>query len=344
MNPGNRAQIGKQGIEVTRMGLGGAGYANLFRATTDAEAVATVAAAYDAGIRYFDTAPLYGMGLSERRLGMGLAAYDRGDVVISSKVGRMLVPRDPTQSFKSIFTDVPDLESVFDFSRDAVHRSIEQSLLRLQTDRLDIVLVHDPDASATNVPGADPYSMSHFDEVMEQTYPALDELRRAGTIGAIGIGINQWQMLRDFAKAGDWDCFLMAGHYTLLEQEALEGLFPLCTEKGVRIILGGPYNSGILATGSVEGAKYNYMDAPEDLLDRVRQIEAVCGRHSVPLQAAALQFPLGHPVVAAVIPGARTADEVRANVGFLQADITNAFWEDLQSEGLLNSEAPIPSA
>jgi D-threo-aldose 1-dehydrogenase len=343
MNPNEKAGIGKQGLEVTRMGVGGTGFGNLYRPTSDTDSKATIEAAYEAGIRYFDTAPLYGLGLSEKRVGEGLSAYDRDEVVISSKVGRLLLPRDPDEPFVGIYTEVPELKPIFDFSRDGVRSSIEQSLERLKTDRLDIVLVHDPDESVTNQPGADPYSKSHFDEVMNETYPALDELRSKGTVKAIGLGMNQWQMLRDFANAGDWDCFLLAGRYTLLEQDALLELLPLCVEKGVRIIVGGPYNSGILATGAVEGATYNYSEASPETLERVRTIEGLCARHSVPLQAAALQFPLAHPAIATIIPGARSAKELTSNVGFLKTVIPPGFWEELQDTGLVDAEAPLPS-
>lgn len=342
MDPAARASIGTRGFQVTQMGVGGTGFGNLYRATSDDDARATIAAAYDAGIRYFDTAPLYGLGLSERRLGEGLAAYDRDSLAISTKVGRMLVPRPPDEPLEGIYADVPDLKPVYDFSADGVRRSLVASLERLQTDRVDIVLVHDPDESVSNEPGADLYARSHFDEVMEHTYPVLHDMRSEGTVGAIGLGMNQWQMLRDFARAGDWDCFLLAGRYTLLEQEPLDELLPLCVERGVRIILGGPYNSGILATGAVEGATYNYGPAGEDVLARVRGIESVCARHNVPLQAAALQFPLGHPAVATIIPGARSVEELTSNVGFLKTAIPSTFWEELAHEGFVREDAPVP--
>jgi len=344
MEPSDLERIGKKGLQVTRMGVGGTGFGNLYRATSDEDARSTIAAAYDTGIRYFDTAPLYGLGLSERRLGEGLSAYDRDSVVISSKVGRLLEPRSPDEPLEGIYADVPDLKPVYDFTAGGVRQSIQASLERLQTNRLDIVLVHDPDESVSNDPDADPYSRSHFDDVMSNIYPVLDQMRRDGVVGAIGIGMNQWQMLCDFATAGDWDCFLLAGRYTLLKQDSLDELLPLCVEEDVRIILGGPYNSGILATGAAPGAKFNYAEASEEMLASVRQIETVCARHNVPLQAAALQFPLGHPAVATVIPGARSPEELTSNVGFLRTVIPPAFWEELVDEGVIREDAPLPTS
>ena len=220
--------------------------------------------------------------------------------------------------------------------------SIEGSLERLQTDRLDIVLIHDPDESRSNDPDWQPGDRGHFDDVMEGAYPALCKLREEGVIGAIGLGMNQWQMLADFARAGDFDCFLLAGRYTLLEQESLRELLPLCLEKDVRIIIGGPYNSGILATGAIDGAMYNYAPANEQLLGRVRQIETVCARHKVPLKAAALQFPFGHEAVATTIPGARSTGEIQDNVRLIEHPVPDDFWAELKAEGLIASEAPTP--
>ena len=209
-------------------------------------------------------------------------------------------------------------------------------------DRLDIVLIHDPDEARSIEPDWTPGERGYFDQVMAETYPALDELRQQKVIKALGLGMNQWQMLADFARAGDFDAFLLAGRYTLLEQESLRELLPLCLERGVRIVIGGPYNSGILAAGAVEGAYYNYAPAPEDVLEKVRHIEAICARHEVPLPAAALQFPFGHPAVATVIPGARTVAEVAANVDCLERAIPADYWAELKEEGLIDAEAPTP--
>ena len=342
MKVNERQSVGKLGLEVTRMGFGGAPLGNLFEAIPEEDVADCLAAAYGAGVRYFDTAPLYGFGLSESRYGAHLAPR-RDGIVLSTKVGYSLVPRESGDPEDGFFVDHPPLKSEFDFSADAVRRSLDESLGRLRTDRIDIVYIHDPDEGISLQPDFDPYGVSHFREAMEQTYPVLDELRSQGVIRAVGAGMNQWQVLADFARAGDFDCFLLAGRYTLLEQTSLEGLLPLCEEKGVRVVIGGPYNSGILATGAVEGAYYNYAPAPPRILDRVAAIEAVCGRHGVRLPAAALQFPLAHPAVACVIPGGRTRAELEANAALLEEEIPAGFWSELKEQGLVDPAAPLPS-
>ena len=339
-----RAHIGRNDLGVTSIGFGGAPFGNWREPIPEQEASAALAAAHAAGIRYFDTAPLYGYGLSESRYGAGLSGFDRDGIAISTKVGYTLVPKNPDAPPDEFFVDAPPLTTEFDYSKDAVRRSIDDSLERMRTDRIDIVYIHDPDEAATLFkPGSDPYDASHFLEVMEGAYPALDELRSQNVIGAVGVGMNQWQMLADFAVEGDFDCFLLAGRYTLLEQESLEKLLPLCVEREIRIIIGGPYNSGILATGATGDAYYNYAPAPPEILEKVRDIEAVCARHGVPLPAAALQFPFGHPAVAAVIPGPRTVPELESNVRLFQHDIPADFWAELKSESLVHSETPLPA-
>lgn len=343
MRPDRRRRLGRSSVEVTQFGLGGAAFGNIHSVVSEEAVAGAIGAAYAAGVRYFDTAPLYGHGRSEARLGAGLARYHRDEVVISTKVGYALEPRTPDRMPKSIFVDPLPFEPVFNYSREAVLRSFEQSLRRLKTDRIDILLIHDPDEGASLQPGLDPYAKSHFREVMEQAYPALHELRAQGVVRAIGLGMNQWQMLCDFARAGDFDCFLLAGRYTLLEQESLHQLLPLCESRGISIIIGGPYNSGILATGAVQNAYYNYAPATPEVLERTRRIEAVCARRHVALQAAALQFPFGHPAVAAVIPGARSAAELKANVGFFEQQIPADFWAELKGLSLVDPAAPVPS-
>ncbi len=342
MQARDREKVGLQGLEVTRLGLGGTTFGNMYSALDEQEGFDVIDASYAAGVRYFDTAPLYGYGMSETKMGPGLARYNRDEIAISSKVGYVLKERQEGDDYVDLFVDAPKLTSYFDYSRDAVLRSIEGSLKRLKTDRLDIVLIHDPDEGKSIEPGWVPGDRANFDQVMAEAYPALAELREQGVVKAIGLGMNQWQMLADFARAGNFDAFLLAGRYTLLEQESLRELLPLCAEREVRIIIGGPYNSGILATGAIEGATYNYAAAPEPLLERVRGIEAVCARHDVPLQAAALQFPFGHSAVATVIPGARTVAEVEGNVGFLQHAISADFWAELKQEGLIDAASPTP--
>jgi D-threo-aldose 1-dehydrogenase len=344
MQPEQKNRVGRTSLEITQFGVGGTGFGNIYSAIEDEQANATIKAAIQAGLNYFDTAPLYGFGLSEQRLGQGLAHYRREGYVISTKVGWSLVPLAAGQEDESLFDRALPYRQVMDYSRAAILRSIDESLERLQTDRIDILLMHDPDEGITTHVGRDPYEVSHFVQAMQEAYPILDEMRRQGVVKAIGLGMNQWQMLWDFAHAGDFDCFLLAGRYTLLEQAPLKRFLPLCVEKGISIIIGGPYNSGILATGAKEGAYYNYMPAPPPILDRVRQIEAVCARHNVALQSAALQFPLAHPAVAAIIPGARSAAELQANLDYFRQDIPADFWAELKHLKLIDPEAPTPAS
>jgi D-threo-aldose 1-dehydrogenase len=314
----------------------------MYNAVSEQAALETIQSAYQAGIRYFDTAPLYGHGLSEVRLGAGLAQLPRAELAISTKVGYALDPRPAEAIPKDVFENPLPFATRFDYSRDGVLRSLEASLQRLQTDHVDVVLIHDPDESVSTQRGFEPYARSHFAEVMAGAYPTLHDLRAQGVIQAIGLGMNQWQMLLDFAQAGDFDCFLLAGRYTLLEHAPAYPLMAFCEQKGISIVIGGPYNSGILASGAVPGAYYDYAPAPQDILERTRAIQAVCGRFNVPLPAAALQFPFGHPAVASVIPGARSAAEVQANARLLQHPIPADFWLELQALGLVDAAARLP--
>jgi D-threo-aldose 1-dehydrogenase len=329
LDPFATAEIGKTGLRVTRLGLGGAPLGGLFESVTEENARATIAAAYRAGVRYFDTAPFYGHGTSEIRLGHGLRAHPRESFVLSTKVGRVLVPADPGAVEDHQYRDVLSLNPVFDFSRDGVLRSFESSLDRLGLERIDILHIHDPD--------------EHYREALDEAFPALDDLRKEGTISAVGAGMNQWEMLADFARAADFDCFLLAGRYTLLDQSALEGLLPECERRGISILLGGPYNSGILAAGSGGFGHYNYEAPPPEVMEKLVGLERVAERHGVPLKAAALQFPLAHPAVASVIPGARTRAEVEENVRMMSHPISAAFWQELRSAGFVAEETPLPS-
>lgn len=345
MKRDKKQEIGGQGLEVTQMGMGGAALGNLYEVVEEDGAAETIASAYTAGIRYFDTAPLYGYGRSENRLGLELSRYKRDEFVISTKVGYSLVPRTEEEPPESPFVNVPPLDKAFDFSRDAVLRSFEESLKRLQTDYIDIMLIHDPDEGISIQPDFDdPHAVSHFSQAMEQVYPALDELRTQKVVKAVGAAMNQWQMLYDFAAEGDFDCFLLAGRYTLLEQAPALKFLPRCEQKGIRVIVGGPYNSGILATGAVEGAYYNYLPATSEVMDRTRQIQEVCARHNVSLQTAALQFPFGHPSIASVIPGARSSAEIESNVAFFEEEIPVDFWTELRDLSLVAEEAPLPNS
>jgi D-threo-aldose 1-dehydrogenase len=327
-SPRSVSEIGRTGIRVTRLGLGGAPLAGLFESVRDEDARATLSTAYGAGIRYFDTAPFYGHGRGEARLGAFLREQPRDDFVLSTKVGRVLVPAAEGAIEDHQYKDVLPLNPVFDFSADGILRSFESSLERLGLERVDILHVHDPDA--------------HHREVLEEAFPALSRLRDEGRIAAIGAGMNQWEMLCDFAREADFDCFLLAGRYTLLDQSALPRLLPECEKRGISILIGGPYNSGVLAAGSRGSGHYDYERPAPAILEKVARLETVADRHRVPLKAAALQFPLAHPAVASVIPGARTAAEVEENVRMFSHPIPSAFWSDLRSENLLPVEAPVP--
>lgn len=328
-------------VQLTRLGFGGAPLGNLYRKVSEDVAQATLQAAFDAGIRFFDTAPQYGLGRSEQRFGVAIKTFGRENIQLSTKVGRLLLDCAPDEVTPEAFVDVPQKRIQFDYSYDGVMRSYEESLTRLGVERADILLIHDVCAFSQ---GSQEASDARVRELFDQGgYRALDELRSSGEIAAIGAGVNEWQVCEKLLGLADFDGFLLAGRYTLLEQEALDSFLPLCQKRDVGIILGGPYNSGILATGAVEGAKYNYADAPPEILKRVRSIEAVCAAHDTPLIAAALQFVLGHPCVKTVVPGAVTPEEIGASVKLLETKIPDAFWSDLQSEGLIRPDAPLPS-
>jgi len=334
-------RIGKTDLHVTELGLGGTPFGNMYRPMDPKDVTATVATAIDAGVRYFDTAPVYGFGLSETRLGEGIHALRRQDIVVSSKVGYSLVPISPAELKPQLWAEPPAMRADFDYSRDAVLRGVEKSLNRLKTPYIDMLAIHDPDEAVDVGAGVDPFSKSHFKAAMDGAFPTLAELRAQGVIKAIGVGINQWQMLCEFAEAGDFDYFLLAGRYTLLDQDSMDRLLPLCERKSISLIVGGPYNSGILATGAVPTATYDYRPASDAIKQKVRAIEAVCRRHNVPLQAAALQFPLLNPLVASVIPGARSVEELSANARYARHPVPLEFWLELKSEGLIDNRSPI---
>ena len=327
MDPLAKAEIGATGLQVTRLGLGGAPFGGLSEDVAQQRATESIAAGLDVGIRYFDTAPLYGSGRSERYYASALKGVDRNSYILSSKIGRLLNPKGGAQT-DDVHLDLPPLEVEFDFSRDGVLRSIEDSLKRLELDRIDIVFIHDPD--------------DFHEQAVNEAFPALAELRSQGVIKAIGAGMNFWEPLARFAREADFDCFLLAGRYTLLDHSGLIDLMPLCVEKKMSIILGGPYNSGVLASDLSEGTTYFYRSTPPEVLEHARKIKTVCERHGVPLKAAALQFGLAHPVVAATIPGARSADEVRENFEMAAFDIPSDLWAELRHEELIPEEAPTP--
>lgn len=330
MNPLEKAPLGKTGLEVTRLGMGTAPLGGLFEDVPEPTALDAVRQALKLGLNFFDTAPLYGHGKSESFLGKGLDSAPRSSYILATKVGRLLVPVDPAQRDQHEFKNPLPYKPVFDFSYDGVMRSVEESLKRLNLDRVDVLHIHDPD--------------EHYEEAIKGAYPALAKLRSEGVIRAVGAGMNQAEMLARFARQGDFDCFLLAGRYTLIDHTGLKELLPLCVQKNISIIIGGPYNSGVLASGAKPGAKFNYADAPPEVIERVRKVEEVCARHQVPMKAAAIQFPLAHPAVASVIPGARSVDELVENFRLLSHPIPAEFWADLRKTGLIPDAAPTPQA
>jgi len=296
-----------------RLGLGAAPLGNLFTAITDDEATATVAAAWNGGVRLFDTAPQYGHGLSETRLGVALASYPRDQFALASKVGRLLRRVEPRPA--SAFIDIPDVDPVFDFSRDGVLRSIEESLTRLGADRLDIVHVHDPD--------------EHEAEALATAFPTLIELREQGVIGKVGCGMNQAEMLSRFVERVDLDCLLLAGRYSLLDRKGA-ALLEQCAARGVEVIIGGVFNSGLLARPEV-GATFDYAAAPAALVEQAREMQSVCGEFGVALPAAAVQFALRHPAVGVVLVGARSAEEIEADVAYADTSLPDELWPALEA-------------
>ncbi len=341
MDPTERRRLGRTGIEVTALGFGAAPIGG-FRATIpEAEAQSLLEAAWDGGVRYFDTSPFYGYGRSELRVGHALRQRPRQDFVVSTKIGRLMHPLRPGETPPAGLRQggLPGFVPEFDYSYDGVMRSLEQSCLRMGLSRIDILLIHDIDFWTIRNHAV---LEDRFRTVMEGGYRALHELRAAGVIGAIGCGLNEADMCLRFAKAGDFDCMLLAGRYTLLEQGALAEFLPYCATRGMSVILGGPFNSGILAGEVKEGAPYDYAAAPPEIVAKARRIEATCRRHAVPLPAAALQFVLAHPVVCSVIPGALSRSEVEQNLAHLRRALPAALWRDLVAEGLLDPAAPVP--
>jgi D-threo-aldose 1-dehydrogenase len=337
--PTERVPLGRTGLSVTRLGFGAASIGGVFTQVEEPDGLATIEHAWDIGVRYFDVAPLYGYGTAERRLGRSLAARDRDDFALSTKVGKLVRRVDEVAPGADVDHDAfgdrrdadPTQDSgfrvVFDYSRDGILRSIDESLARLGLDRIDILYLHDPD--------------DHWEAAIGEAYPTLHRLREEGVVGAIGAGMNQSAMLARFAREGDFDVFLVAGRYTLLDQDALAELLPVCLERNVSVVIGGVMNSGILAAPGLDG-RFNYKAPPSDVVERARRLAAVCERHDVPLKAAAIQFPLAHPAVVSVVAGVGRIDHLDEYPGLMRHVIPPELWADLRDAGLVAQEAPVP--
>jgi D-threo-aldose 1-dehydrogenase len=321
--------LGHGGLRVSALALGTAPLGNLFAPVAEEDAAATVGSALEAGLTYVDTAPHYGLGLAERRLGRLLAGVPRDRFVVSTKVGRLVRPLAPGETADPEgFADSPPARRVWDLSGDGVRRSLEESLERLGLDRVDILLLHDPD--------------DHEREAYEQAFPALIELRDQGVVTAIGAGMNQAEMLTRFVRDLDIDVVLVAGRYSLLDQRALAELLPTCAARGTAVVVGGVFNSGLLADPR-PGATFDYAPAPPELVDRAARLAEVCARHGTPLRAAALAFPFGHPAVTSVLVGARSAAEVKDAVACFEWPVPGELWAELVATGLLPADVPTPA-
>ncbi len=337
MNPQDKAKIRRADIEVTRMAFGAAPIGNMFQEIDEETCNAMIQTAWDAGLRYYDTAPMYGHGLSELRCGHALRWKRRDDFVLSSKVGRQLIPKRRSDIDFGQWANAAPFALQFDYSYDGAMRAFEDSLQRLALERMDICFIHDIDVFTRG-----DEQPEVFRTAMDGCWRALEKLRDEGALKAIGVGVNEWEVSLEALKQRDFDCFLLAGRYTLLEQEALNGFLPLCEERGVSVVVGGGFNSGILATGAVAGAIYNYAPAPDSILGRVRDIEAVCGEHAVPLPAAAMQFVVAHPAIPSFIAGTRRVEQLQQNLELFSLEIPSDFWTDLKERNLIRPDAPTP--
>ncbi len=340
IDPIERLPLGHTGLSVTRLGFGGASIGGLFTGVDDDAAIATVRHAWDLGIRTFDTAPLYGYGASELRTGAALRDRPRGEFVLSTKVGRLIRDKAAIPPGADVDRQVLDgredafyvrdgpVRLVFDYSAEGVRRSLEESLERLGLDRIDIALIHDPD--------------DHWQAAIDGAWPALERLRAAGVIRAVGAGMNQSAMLARFARETDMDVFLLAGRYTLLDQTALEELLPLCVERGIAVLVGGVMNSGVLVDPRPE-SRFDYAPAPPAIVERARRLAEICARHEVPLRAAAMQFPLAHAAVVSLVAGVRSPAHLDDYPAMLSVPIPAGLWSELRAEGLLAADAPVPA-
>ena len=329
-----RTEVGNHGLTLPRVGFGTAALGNFLSVVPERQAIDTVRNAYDAGIRYFDTAPLYGYGLSEHRIAESIVKEPRDDYVISTKVGRLLrpdAPRDESQydGDHPFYVDVPLAGPVWDFSYDGVVTSLHESLERLQLERVDILNMHDPD--------------EHYDGASTTAYAALKDLRAQGAVRGIGAGMNRTPILTRLVENCDLDVVLLAGRYTLLDQTSMSDLLPACRDNGTAVVVGGVFNSGILIDPS-EDARFDYVPASQAMIEKARRIRAICDRYNVPLAAAAIQFPLAHPQIASVLIGARSVAELNDDLDLLAVHIPDALWHDLKAAGLLDADVPAPTS
>jgi D-threo-aldose 1-dehydrogenase len=324
-----RNRLGRSSVEVTEFGFGGGPLGGLFAAVDDDAAAGALTAAWSGGVRYFDTAPHYGIGHSERRIGAFLRGRQREAFTLSTKVGRLLVPQDPAGRMDDGFEVPATHRRVRDFSREGILRCLEESLARLGADRADVLFLHDVEAQ--------------FEAALHEGYPALAELRSQGVVGAIGAGMHDSVMLTTLVRETDVDVVMLAGRYTLLDQVALDDLLPTCVERGVSVLAAAVFNSGVLATPRpANGARYEYAPASPRVLGLTHRIADVCEAHGVTLPQAAMAFPLGHPAVAGIVVGMRSADEVRRNLASFRAGVPAQLWADLGSEGLVDERAVAP--
>ncbi|MEV5705047.1 aldo/keto reductase [Actinoallomurus sp. NPDC052274] len=321
-------RLGRSTVEVTELGFGGGPLGGLFAPLDDETATNTLEAAWSCGIRYFDTSPHYGIGHSERRTGEFLRSMPRGGFTLSTKVGRLLVEQDPAGRRDESFHVPATHRRVWDFSRDGVLRSVEDSVSRMGVDRIDVLFLHDAE--------------QHFEDALRDGYPALAELRSQGVVGAVGAGMYHPGMLTRLVEETDVDVVMLSGRYTLLDHSALDDLLPACTARGVSVLAASIFNSGLLATPRpAEGAPFDYAPVSPEILRRARRIAAVCEAHGVTLPQAAMAFPLLHPAVAGIVVGMRSPDEVRDNIAAYRAEVPGRMWADLVAAGLLDERAPV---
>ena len=339
MKLAERRRLGRSEVCVPPLGFGGAALGNLYEPVSEPIARATVERALSLGVTHFDTAPYYGYGLSEERLGRALPSARRSEWTVSTKVGRLLAPRAHGPRQDQGFVDANAFDPVFDYGYDGVMRSFESSLVRLAVDRIDVLLLHDV--------GAMTHGDRHpetFETAMQGGYRAMTELREAGVVGAVGLGVNETTVCIEALERVQLDCVLLAGRYTLLEQAALDDLLPACERCETSLIVGGPFNSGVLVEPRGESSHYDYAAAPSEILTRVDRLATICSRYAVPLAAVALQFPLHHPAVAGVIPGGRSPEEVEAHARWVACDIPADLYDELRADGLIDPRAPTASA